>query len=71
MTPVGQHKRSRWPKVGQIYEEVGSAIVNGRTREVLFVGSDRLLYQDELGRKHAVKIKTFIRWARQFTEYGV
>ena len=63
-----KNRKSKWPKEGQIYDEVGSAVVNARSRHVILVGSERVLYRDEVGRERSVKIMSFIRWARTFAE---
>ena len=53
---------------GQSWDEVGSAVVNARTRTINTIGSKLLTYTDECGRQKTLKIKSFLRWARTFAE---
>jgi len=53
---------------GQHWDEVGSAVVNAQSRQILILGNKRLTYVDEVGRQKTVLISSFLRWARTFAE---
>ncbi len=53
---------------GQWWDEVGSAVVNARSRKIITLGSINLQYEDELGRRKIIEIASFLRWARTFAE---
>jgi len=53
---------------GQHWDEVGSAVVNARSRKIVVLGTKQLTYEDESGRGRTVLIASFLRWARTFAE---
>lgn len=68
MTPIKHITRSRWPHVGEIWEEVHHRTAEMRFRKVLSVDDTRVMFEDEQGRVRSVKTMSFINWARVYAE---
>lgn len=53
---------------GQHWDEIGSPVVNAQSRKIVTLGTKRLTYEDESGRKKTILISSFLRWAKIFAE---
>lgn len=53
---------------GQIWDEVLGGPVNGISRKIVMIGTDRLMYEDDYGVRRSVQIRSFIRWAKREAE---
>jgi hypothetical protein len=64
--------RSRYKRAdlheGQHWDEVGSPVVNARTRTITMLGTKRVTYKDEVNRLKTILITSFLRWANVFAE---
>ena len=49
---------------GQVFDEIGSAVVNAKSREITLVGTKKVCYKDELSREHTINISSFKRWIK-------
>jgi hypothetical protein len=49
---------------GQLWDVIGSPVVNAETRLIRTLGTKSLTYRTEMGRERTVLISSFLRWAR-------
>jgi hypothetical protein len=64
----GMRPKKSTLREGQWWDEVGSAVVNARSRKILLLGTEMLEYEDELGHTNVILISSFLRWAKHFAQ---